>query len=201
MQDSSGSAADSDKKLIPDVPSEVMTKGIREEWVRKTKRALTTDQETVRAGGVPAKLKAETVGFDLLRLGPRPPDSAVQAQLNWDLKKAQYEADNDVKTAYRADKIAEIKYGLARQLEAAHERNARLTWSKMVKDPINQIDPTAGTPDTRPDGFKILTTIEGVESANLSSLTTDHGRLQRRLQRRLRHRHRHVRVRRVRGRG
>ena len=49
MQDSSGSAADSDKKVIPDVPSEVMTKGIREEWVRKTKRALTTDQQ-VRAG-------------------------------------------------------------------------------------------------------------------------------------------------------
>ena len=41
MQDSSGSAADSDKKVIPDVPSEVMTKGTREEWVRKTKRALT----------------------------------------------------------------------------------------------------------------------------------------------------------------
>ena len=43
MQDSSVSAADSDKKLIPDVPSEVMTKGVRQEWVRKTKRALTTD--------------------------------------------------------------------------------------------------------------------------------------------------------------
>ena len=52
MQDSSGSAADSDKKVIPDVPSEVMTKGIREEWVRKTKRALTTDQETVRAAAL-----------------------------------------------------------------------------------------------------------------------------------------------------
>ena len=119
MQDSSGSAADSDKKVIPDVPSEVMTKGIREEWVRKTKRALTTDQETVREGGVPAKLKAETVGFDVSRLGARPPDSAVQAQLSWDLQKAKNEADNDVKAVYRADKIAEIKHGLARQRHVA----------------------------------------------------------------------------------
>ena len=129
MQDSSGSAADSDKKVIPDVPSEVMTKGVRQEWVRKTKRALTTDQETVREGGVPAKLKAETVGFDVLRLGTRPPDSAVQAQLSWDLQKAKYEADNDVKATYRSEKIIEIKVGLGRQLEAAHERNARLTWT------------------------------------------------------------------------
>ena len=59
MQDSSGSAADSDKKVIPDVPSEVMTKGIREEWVRKTKRALPTDQETVRAGPVGAGSAAQ----------------------------------------------------------------------------------------------------------------------------------------------
>ena len=81
MQDSSGSAADSDKKVIPDVPSEVMTKGVRQEWVRKTKRALTTEQETVREGGVPAKLKAETVAFDVSRLGARPPDSAVHQHL------------------------------------------------------------------------------------------------------------------------
>ena len=54
------SEAASDKAVLPMIPGETMTKVVREEWVRKAKRALTTEQETVRSGGVPAKLKAET---------------------------------------------------------------------------------------------------------------------------------------------
>merc|ERR1719408_944728 len=116
-----------------------MTKAEREKWLREAKRALTAEQDTVLNGGVPAKLKAETAQFDITRLGARPPDTASQAQMAWDIQKAKYEADNDTKMVYRNECLAEIKYAVARRLEAAHERSARLTWTRMIKLPECQI--------------------------------------------------------------
>ena len=60
---------------LPDYPGENPTKSVKERWCREAQRWFSQEQQCALRNMIPAKLEAETEGFDLSQLDPLKADA------------------------------------------------------------------------------------------------------------------------------
>ncbi len=109
------------------------TKAEREKWVREVRNNMTSDERSIMAGQLPAKLKSETAEMDeadLPALGGTP---SAEQTYRYGITVAKLRHENKLKREYRDEKIQEIKNGLGVELRKAMENTALQAW-KTYKD-------------------------------------------------------------------